>query len=216
MRIEIIAFDGVDELDAIAPYELLRTASGENPGWDVALVGATGAGMVSTAHGLRLEVTEGLGRPDALIVPGGGWGTRAPAGAWGEVQRGALPARIAELAPGCSWVASVCTGAMILAAAGLTHGRPATTHHRALDDLAATGAVVVRDARVVDDGNLITAAGVTSALDLALWIIQREMGLEAADRVADRVEHRRVGAVRTREQPSTAEPTDIPTREARP
>lgn len=215
MRIEIVIFDGIDELDAVAPYELLQVAAGDEPGWDVALVGATGAGTVTTAHGLQLSVTDGLGRPDALIVPGGGWGTHAPAGAWGEIQRGSLPNRIAELAPGCRWVASVCTGAMILAAAGLTRGRPAVTHHRALDDLAATGALVVRDARVVDDGNLLTSAGVTSALDLALWIIEREIGAAAAERVADQVEHRRSEAIWTRDQSDRPAPATQPTRDAR-
>ena len=87
-------------------------------------------------------------------------------GTWGEVQRGDLPARIAAAAPGCAWVASVCTGAMLLSAAGLTRGRPATTHHVAHADLAAAGAQLITDARVVDDGDLLTAGGITSGLDL--------------------------------------------------
>jgi len=201
MRIEIVVFDGFGELDAVAPYEVLRNAAAGGADWDVALVGAHGAGVVTGSHGLQLTVTERLSHPDALIVPGGGWGEHAERGAWGEVQRGLLPDRIAALAPGCRWVASVCTGAMLLAAAGLTRGRPAVTHHVALSDLAATGAQVIEDARVVDDGDLLTAAGVTSGLDLALWIIEREIGTTLAGRVARQIEHQRSPAIWTRDHP---------------
>ena len=210
MRIEIPVFDGFDELDAIGPYEVLRTASEINPdaGWDVALVGAHGPGEVVAAHGLRLSLTEGLGHPDAVLVPGGGWTRRPPRGTWHEVQAGVLPARLAELAPSCRWVASVCTGAMLLAAAGLTSGRRVTTHHDDLDDLRASGARLVDGARVVDDGDLLTAAGVTAGLDLALWIVQRECGPAVADAVTTEIEHRRFRDVHRalredRRQPST-------------
>lgn len=192
MRIEIVAFDGMDELDAVLPYEILSNAA---PGtdWEVALVGIHGAGQVVGAHGLRMQVDEGLGSPNALIVPGGGWATRSPVGVWQQVQDGQLPQRVRELAPTCDWVASVCTGAMVLAAAGLTKGRPATTHHLAHDDLRATGAEVIADARVVDDGNLLTCGGITSGLDLALWIIERELDAATAKSVAATVEHERTG-----------------------
>lgn len=195
MRIEIVVFDGFDELDAIAPFEVLRSAQRYATDWDVALVAAAAPGTVTAAHGLVLHLSETLGAPDALIVPGGGWGERAERGTWGEVQRGELPARIAELAPSCAWVASVCTGAMLLSAAGLTAGRRATTHHGAHGDLAAAGAHVIADARVVDDGDLLTAGGVTSGLDLALWIVEREAGATIADRVAEQIEHKRSGAI---------------------
>ena len=193
VRIEIPVFDGFDELDAVGPYEVLRSAGEINPdaGLEVALVGAHGPGEVVAAHGLRLSLSEGLGRPDAVIVPGGGWTRRPPRGTWHEVQAGVLPARLAELAPSCRWVASVCTGAMLLAAAGLTTGRRATTHHDDLEDLRATGAQVVDGARVVDDGDLLTAAGVTAGLDLSLWIVERACGPALADTVATEIEHRR-------------------------
>ncbi len=190
MRIEIPLYDGFDELDAIAPYEALR-----NAGWAVHLVGAAGPGEVVASHGARLAVADVLGRPDAIIVPGGGWCDRAERGAWGEAQRGDLPRAIAERAPGLRWVASVCTGAMLLAAAGLTEGRPAITHAVALEDLRASGAKVVDGARVVDDGDLLTSGGVTAGLDLALWLVEREDGPEAAATVARELEHERRGPV---------------------
>jgi transcriptional regulator GlxA family with amidase domain len=196
MRIEIVVFDGFDELDALGPYEILTTAAPAD--WDVRLVGAAGAGVVRGAHGLRLVVEFGLGetgQPDAILVPGGGWVDRAEAGAWHEAQEGNLPRDIAELAPGCRWVASVCTGAMLLAAAGLTKGRPATTNRAAFDELRATGAEVHEEARVVDDGNLLTAAGITAGFDLACWIVERELGAEAADEVASTIEYARRGPI---------------------
>jgi transcriptional regulator GlxA family with amidase domain len=194
MRIEILLFDGFDELDAVGPYEVLTNATAVGADWDVALVGAHGPGELRGAHGLRVAVAEGLGRPDAFIVPGGGWADRAAQGAWAE-SRGDLPARLAELAPSCDWVASVCTGALLLATAGLTNGRPATTHHSALDDLRASGAMVRPDARVVDDGDLLTAAGVTSGMDLALHLVERHWGADAADTVARMIELPRTAAV---------------------
>jgi transcriptional regulator GlxA family with amidase domain len=195
MRIEIVVFDGMDELDAIVPFEVLTNAAQFDNDWDVALVGVREPGTVVAGHGLRLEITETLGSPDALVVPGGGWGTRSAKGAWQLVNDGYLPARLAEIAPQCEWVASVCTGAMLLAAAGLTKGRPATTHHIAHDELRATGAHVMADARVVDDGNLITCGGVTSGLDLAVWIVERELGPDVAARVGAEMEYERRGSL---------------------
>ena len=83
---------------------------------------------------------------------------------------------------------------MLVAAAGLLTGRPAVTHHGALEDLAATGAQVV-DARVVDDGDIVSAGGVTSGIDLALHIVERELGAETAAAVAREMEHDRRGPV---------------------
>jgi transcriptional regulator GlxA family with amidase domain len=83
---------------------------------------------------------------------------------------------------------------MIVAAAGLFDGRRGTTHYCALDDLARTGARLI-DARVVDDGDLISAGGVTSGINLALWLIGREWGLGLADTVALQLEHERVRTV---------------------
>lgn len=197
MRIEIALFDGFDEMDAVGPYEVLRNAADATPEWDVVLVGAEGGGVVHAAHGLRVLTDSGLGehgQPDAILVPGGGWGDRAPTGAWHEAQEGDLPRDLAELAPGTRWVASVCTGAMLLAAAGLTKGRPATTHQVALQELRESGADVREGVRYVDDGNLLTSAGVTAGLDLAFWIVERELGADLAMSI-----EREMAYVRTRQ-----------------
>jgi transcriptional regulator GlxA family with amidase domain len=84
---------------------------------------------------------------------------------------------------------------MIVAAAGLLAGRPAVTHHAALAELAESGALVRADARVVDDGDLLTAGGVTSAIDLALHLVRRERGEETATAAARRIEHEPRGSV---------------------
>jgi transcriptional regulator GlxA family with amidase domain len=95
-------------------------------------------------------------------------------------------------------VASVCTGALLLAAAGLLAGRPATTNRLALARLRETDAEVI-DTRVVDDGDVLTSQGVTAGMDLALWLVERERGADFADALARGVEYERTGRVWRRE-----------------
>jgi transcriptional regulator GlxA family with amidase domain len=99
-----------------------------------------------------------------------------------------------ELHDGGTAIATVCTGGMVAAAAGLTNGRPGTTHHAALEELRASGAHVIA-ARVVDDGDLIMAGGVTSGIDLALWLVEREAGAEIAAAVTEEMEYPRSAAI---------------------
>jgi transcriptional regulator GlxA family with amidase domain len=187
MRTEILIYDGIDELDAFGPYEVLAEA-----GFDVALVTHPAADSIATARDAIVVPHRQLSdRAELLVVPGGGWTRRPPKGAWAEVQRGVLPPVIAERHAAGARIASVCTGAFLVAAAGLLDGRPAITHWNDVDDLEAMGIRVIRDARVVDDGDIITAGGVTSGLDLALWIVEQEKGREAAADVAAEIDHRR-------------------------
>ena len=191
MRIEIVVFDGFDELDAIGPYEVLTNAAALG-GHDlsVRLVTREPQATVRASHGLEIlpQGVLGEGYWDLVLVPGGGYNDRAPHGTWAEIQHGALPSELGRLHAGGATVAAVCTGGMLLSAAGLTRGRPATTHHAALAALAEQGAEVV-ERRVVDDGDLVTAGGVTSGLDLALWLVEREFGRELAERIAREMEH---------------------------
>lgn len=183
MRIEIVVFDGFDALDVVAPWEVFARASTIDPGLDVALVRVGGAPVVSAAEGLQLHVAEELGTPDALFVPGGSWVGGTDTGVPREIRRGTLPRIIAELSHSVRWVASVCTGALLLGEAGILRTRNATTNPAALDELSKYAAVV-RQNRVVDDGNVVTAGAVTSGIDLALWLVQREVGDEVANKVA--------------------------------
>ena len=191
MQIEILLYHGFDELDGIAPYEVLRTAEENGADIHAVLVGAYGAGTVTASHGTRIQVDGGVSEAaDMVMVPGGSWNSRGERGAWAEAQRGEVPSTIAAAQQRGARIASVCTGAMLLAAAGITDGRPATTHHTALEDLRESGARVI-DARVVDDGDLMTAAGITSGIDLALHIVEQQAGAEIADKVADEIEYER-------------------------
>ena len=100
-----------------------------------------------------------------------------------EIRVGHLPHVISRLSETARWVASVCTGALLLGEAGLLQGRNATTNAAALSELSRYGAIV-RQNRVVDDGSVVTAGAVTAGVDLALWLVQRELGEETARAVA--------------------------------
>ena len=195
MQIDILLFDGFDDLDALGPNELLRHAARAGAPFEVALTTLDGAARVVTALGTTLIPDRALGeRPDLVLVPGGGLLDGSPTGVLAELERGAIPAALARLHGAGTAIASVCTGALLLAEAGLLAGRPATTNRLALDRLRATGAEVI-DERVVDDGDVLTAQGVTAGIDLALWLVERERGRDFADALAQGVEHKRTGGV---------------------
>src|SRR5262249_37090284 len=119
---------------------------------------------------------------------------RGPRGARVEAERGALPAALARLHAAGTILAGVCTGAMLIAAARLLIGRHATTHHLALDELHAAGATIIH-ARAVDDGDLLTSGGVTSGMDLALWLVERFAGPQLAIQIEGHLEYERRGTV---------------------
>jgi transcriptional regulator GlxA family with amidase domain len=197
MHFQILIFDGFDELDAIAPYEVLQNAAQAKVDAVVELVTADASKEITAAHGLRLRPSGQLDlqrRPDVLIVPGGGWIDRSATGARAEAERGIIPKMIKSFHESGTICVSVCTGAMLLAVAGILKGRPATTNHGAVKDLADSGANVV-NARVVDDGNIITAAGVTSGLDLGLWLVERFYGPKLARGLEVQMEYERRGTV---------------------
>jgi transcriptional regulator GlxA family with amidase domain len=200
VNIQIIIFDGFEELDAIGPYETLRLASDLKPGLQVHLVTMEMRSEIIAANGLSVRPHGHMGhsRPDILIVPGGGWLNRATNGTWAEVQHGVLPAKLAQLHRSGVMMASVCTGAMLLAIAGLLKSRPATTNRGAFKELRATGAEVITE-RVVDDGDIITSGGIMCGIDLSLWLIERFISPEAARTVEERLEYERRGKVWRRE-----------------
>jgi transcriptional regulator GlxA family with amidase domain len=195
MRCEVLLYDGFDELDALAPWEVLSEIARARDDVDVALVSLAGDAPLRASHGALITPHRALSEHvDLLVVPGGGWNDRSRSGAWSEVERGVLPAAIRACHEGGALVASVCTGAMLLAAAGLLTGRPAITHHGAIDDLKAAGAKVTH-ARVVDDGDVVTAGGVTSGLDLVLHLVERHWGAPLALAAERELEYERRGTV---------------------
>jgi transcriptional regulator GlxA family with amidase domain len=192
MLAQVVLFDGFDPLDAIGPYETLRAG-----GIRAELVTAEGPREVESGVGLALRATSPLDqeRADIVVVPG--------AAAQAEDEIIALlakaattladPLRQAVNRPGLT-VATVCGGSLVLAMAGLIGGRTATTNHLGLRALASFGVNAI-PARVVEDGDLITAAGVTSGVDLALRLIEREVSAQKAVEVEQLFAHERRGTV---------------------
>ncbi|MCS7478449.1 DJ-1/PfpI family protein [Umezawaea endophytica] len=216
MHAQVVLFDGFDPLDVIAPYEVLEAAGTATEGLlTVELVSAEGPREVpSGLASVSLRATAALdpARADLVVVPGALG--RLPDDdeptddsipvILARTLETALPTLLGEALdrPGLT-VATVCGGSLVLAMAGLIEGRPATTHHLGLDLLGATGAVAV-DARVVDDGDLVTGSSVTSGLDLALHLVERELGPRVAHAVEKLIAHERRGVVW---RPTGVEPT---------
>lgn len=178
-RIGILLFDGVEELDFAGPWEVLAfwTRMAPEDGWEVFTFSHTGA-IVHCAKGLKVTPDhsfETAPAMDVLVFPGG-QGTRPMVHDrevldWVRAQRDRVPL-----------ITSVCTGSLVLAAAGLLKDRPATTHWRSLDALAELDPTIrVRpDARYVDSGDIVTSSGVSAGTDMALYLVQRLAGDERA------------------------------------
>ena len=182
MRIAIAVFDGVEELDWAGPWEVLAAWSQQFPddGVEVYTVADT-AGPITCAKGMRVLADhswESAPRPDVVVWPGG-------RGARAQVSDESVLARVRQLAAAPALMTSVCTGALVYAAAGILDGRPATTHWSSLDRLAELGhgIRVERSARFVDDGAVITAAGVSAGIDMALHLVARLHSVERAREV---------------------------------
>jgi transcriptional regulator GlxA family with amidase domain len=197
VNLTIVIYPGVDELDALGPYAVLAHGRRVDPGFRAALASEDGepvtaaGGAVLTPHRSLAPALEG----DLLLIPGGGWNARSAEGARRQASNPALLACIRDSQRSGATIAGVCTGVMILAHAGVLQGRTVVTHAGAIPDLRAFDATIVEDARVVDDGAVITCGGVTSGIDLALHVLERWLGPEAAERVGDGIEYQRRGRV---------------------
>jgi transcriptional regulator GlxA family with amidase domain len=193
----LLLFEGVDLLDVGGPYEVFLTASrlagrdGAPPPFTVSTVAGgrpAATGAPAAYGGLGLVPSAGpagaAGPLDVLVVPG-------TVDLDAALADDALVADVARLAATATVTASVCTGAFLLAAAGLLDGRPWTTHWEDVDLLAARlgpgGAR--RDVRWVDDGDVVTAAGLASGLAMALHLVDRLAGRELATRTARQLDH---------------------------
>ncbi|RNF93910.1 DJ-1/PfpI family protein [Streptomyces botrytidirepellens] len=220
MHVQVVLLDGFDPLDVIAPYEVLHAGGVASSGAvSVELVSAEGPREVPSGAGsLTLRATGALDpeRAGVILVPGVAGrfgepgavpGRDAGDGEWWQqpdefisvlldrAMATELPALLkAAMENPAVTVATVCGGSVILARAGLLAGRHATTHHQGLDALDAGGTHAVR-ARVVDDGDIVTGAGVTSGLDLGLYLLERERGPRIAHAVEELFAHERRGVV---------------------
>lgn len=183
-RVHTVLYDGVEDQDFVGPI----TALGVVDEVQHSFVTADGPGTVTTAAGLEITIRTPWSpdSADLIVVPGGGYGEGSPVDE--QIRRGTLPRALAEDRRPGSILAAICTGTLLLSAAGLTAGRRCTTHHIAENNLRQQGAIVV-GGRVVDDGDLVTSAGVTSGIDLGLWLVERLFGTETAAFAEEVLEH---------------------------
>ena len=181
----ILLFDGFEELDALGPWEVFGAAIEQFP-QDRVLGVAPVARELRAAKGLRVLPDcdfDTAPRLDVIVVPGGS-GAR-------EVAKDPRALQwLRERAGQTRWLTSVCTGALLLERAGVLRGRRATTHWMFTDELEQRGGVTVaRGERYVRDGNVVTAAGVTAGIDMALWVLGQLRGEEAAVRAQRYMEY---------------------------
>src|SRR5437868_8411483 len=191
-RIGILIFDGAEELDFVGPWEVFTMTNevftrdgGERP-HEVFLLAERDA-PVRCAKGMRVLpdiVVAECPALDILLVPGG-IGTRREAG------NEFLLGWIKRIAAQCQWVTSVCTGALLLTAAGPARGKRVTTHARFVEALRARGEAkaVVENVRYVRDAKVVTAAGVSAGIDMALWLVGQLHGAAVARAVQSAMEY---------------------------
>lgn len=180
MQIAILIFEKLTVLDVIGPYEVLRSV----PGWEVRFVGPEAGPKRADSGALSLVADysiDEVGQPDLVLV-GGGEGNRP------LLEDEHVLGWLRDVDQGTRWTTSVCTGSLVLGAAGLLEGKRATGHWLYLDRLREFGATPTPE-RVVEDGKVITAAGVSSGIDMGLHLVHREMGPEAAQAIQLAIEY---------------------------
>lgn len=191
--IGIVIFDDIEVLDFCGPFEVFSVTRlneekrrDESSPFDVKLVSEHG-GTITTSGGMRVVADYSFGncpKLDILCVPGG-WGTRRELG--NPVMLEWLRSRAAEV----ELLTSVCTGSMLLGFSGLLEGKRATTHWRSLDWMAESfpRTTVMYDQHVVEDGSLITSAGISAGIDMALKVVTRYFGEDISRATARQMEY---------------------------
>ena len=181
----ILVFDDAEELDFVGPWEVLTFAANLNQEDRVVLI-AEHDRPVRCAKGMRVLPDHTLGDApplDVLLIPGG-QGTRR------EVDNPVVMEWIRAVAPRCQWVTSVCTGALLLHEAGIAKGKRITTHWSYVETLRGRGdATVLERVRYVRDGNVVTAAGISAGIDMALWLVGQLRGRDFARMVQRGIEY---------------------------
>jgi transcriptional regulator GlxA family with amidase domain len=167
----LLIFDGAEELDFAGPWEVFTASAMLRDGADTAVLIAESMDPVRCSKGMRVlpdHTTADHPELDVVLVPGG-MGTRR------EVSNAGLMGWLGGVR--AQWVTSVCTGSLLLHEAGHARNRRVATHHAFEDTLEARGEItVVRDARYVVDGNVVTSQGVSAGIDMALWLVGRLHG----------------------------------------
>jgi len=180
MQVAILIFERLTALDAIGPYEVLRSV----PGWEVRFVGPRKGPLRTDSGALGLSADFGLDEidtADVVLVPGGE-GNRP------LLEDEAVLSWLRRIDATTRWTTSVCTGSLVLGAAGLLDGKRATSHWAFLEQLRQFGADPV-GGRFVEDGKVITAAGVSAGIDMALHLVGQEVGPEVAQAIQLGIEY---------------------------
>ena len=180
MQIAILLFDRFTALDAVGPYQVLSRL----PGAEVVFAAEQAGHVRDDTGALTLSAPAALADvpgPDIIVVPGG-------PGQNDQMRDGAVHAWLRAAGRTATWTTSVCTGSLILAAAGLLTGRRATSHWLTLDELGRLGATPVSE-RVVFDGKYVTAAGVSAGLDMGLSLAGRIAGDQTAQAIQLAIEY---------------------------
>ena len=183
MNIGLLMFPDAEELDFVGPYEVF-TMSNEvfelegKPEPDRVILISEDGNPVRCRKGMTIAAHESIAtapKLDVLLIPGG-QGTRT------EVNNETLMAWVAEVDKSTTWTTSVCTGALLLTGSGVATGKRVTTHWAFVDQLAARGeaADVLKNIRYVRDGKIVTAAGVSAGIDMALWLVGQWHGEQHA------------------------------------
>lgn len=190
IKIQVVLFDGFEVTDALAPFDALKISSKLGSLFETTLVTVNGATEVTALDDVRIKPTATFNpNADLLLVPGSGrefWST------------GQMPEGLVDILK--RWrqtrktLVTVCTGAVFVARTGLLKGRNVTTHQGAFEAVRQEGANLI-NARVVDDGDILSSGGVTSGIDLALYLIERYFGAQLAIATETVLEYERRGTV---------------------
>ncbi len=180
----IVLFEGAEELDWAGPYEVFTMA--RRDGDSVVTIAETTDPVVN-AKGLRVLADHTFADAPALdvvVVPGGRGSRR-------ERTNPAMIEFVRRVAPGCTWVASVCTGVFVLHGAGIVRNQRVTTHWAAIDELRsiAPDLEIVEGARYVREGNVVTSAGISAGIDMALWLVGQLVSVDHARRTQRLMEY---------------------------
>jgi len=184
--VAIVLFPEVEELDFVGPWEIFTRVKRLEPAECEVYTVSEHGGEVRCANGLRVVADHGFAaapRADVIVVPGGS-GTRA------QLENPAMIDYIRRADAAAEITTSVCTGSFLLERAGILNGKRATTHWRSMDQLRALGTVrVAADQRWVDEGRIVTSAGVSAGIDMALHVVGRLWSPALARRVQKAVEY---------------------------
>ncbi|MDF2566462.1 MAG: domain, InhA-type [Massilibacillus sp.] len=185
VKIGVLIFPQVEEMDFVGPFEVLSYINKiQSNSTQVSLV-AENLDIIQAFNGMKIIPEYSFATCpdlDILVVPGG-------KGRFEAMHNSNIRKFVLSQSKHTKYMTSVCTGAFILATAGLLEGKKATTYHTALEELETYHAIAIKQTKVIQDGNIITAAGVTSGLELGFYVLKILFGSELAKEVAEKIEY---------------------------